>query len=486
MKFNNDIRQWSLAVLLPLFAVLATPARTDDDSFQQLDDLLPTPSETRLASGAPGPAYWQQRADYKIKAELDPASKRLYGSATITYLNSSPHVLNYVWVMLDQNRFKQGSRSNMSTSLSQGADALSYQDLGNLIRKSRYEGGSNVTRLAVNGRPARFRVVDTAMRVPLPQPLQPGATMLLEVDWWFELADLNQQYGRSGYETLDGIDIFAVAQWYPRIAAYTDYGGWRHQSFLGAGEFTQEFGTFEVDITVPADHTVAATGELQNSETVLDGDMRKRYIQAQRSSEPLAIIDEDELRKRLRRRPARDKKTWSFRAESVRDFAFAVSRGFLWDTMGVQLGRDGNWVTVSSFYPQRAAPLWKKYASRAAALTLQVYSEHLFDYPYPVSVQVNGPVYGMEHPMLAFVRVRPYEDGTYWGRVVSDSAESRLHSKYSLISIIIHEVGHNFFPMVVNSDERQWAWMDEGLNTFVQFLAEQRWSKDYPDRKSVV
>ena len=473
------------AFLVTALASFAPPAiASDNNPFAQLDEQWPTANERRLATGEPGPAYWQQQVDYNIKVELDTAAKRLYGNGVIDYKNNSPHSLSHLWLQLDQNRFHPESKATLSSTLSGPVDELSYRAFNNLLTRHTFEGGMRITQVAAGETPLKYAIIDTVMRVSLPEPLQPGRSISLSVDWWYQIVDLNRMSGRSGYETLPGGEaIFVLAQWYPRMVAYTDYGGWQHKGFLGAGEFTLEFGSFEVSVSLPDDYLVAATGELQNAQSVLTAAQRRRFIKGQRSDEPVMVVTAEEARRNLRQRPSRKKRVWTYKADSVRDFAFATSRAFMWDTMGLNLDGRGNWVTIMSFYPQQSAALWKPYVSRAAALALQVYSRHSIDYPYPVSVQVNGPVYGMEYPMMTFMSSRPYPDGSYWGEANLEVPESPRYSKYSLISTTIHEVGHNFFPMIVNSDERHWTWMDEGLNTFLQFLTEQQWSKDYPSRR---
>ena len=322
---------WAVCLLLATGVASAVPG----GPFQPLDSHWPTPDEKRLATGKPGPAYWQQRVNYDIKAELDVSSKRIYGSATLEYFNNSPHALESIWVQLDQNRFDPSSRSARGQSLRKPAEDLTYREWLRLIASPDFQGGVRVTRAAMGELDLKRTLVDTMMRLDLPQPLEPGGRISLSIDWWFPLVDLNRLGGRSGYETLaGGHDIFVLAQWYPRVAAYTDYEGWQHKSFLGTGEFALEFGTFDVALTVPADHLVASTGELQNPNAVLASEQRSRYIRAQRSAEPVMVVNAEEVRSALRKKPSRQKKTWIFRAEGVRDFAMA-------DLARLHLGRHG-------------------------------------------------------------------------------------------------------------------------------------------------
>ncbi|MGI9345662.1 MAG: M1 family metallopeptidase [Gammaproteobacteria bacterium] len=456
--------------------------KSADSDFQQLEYVWPAPGAERLGSGAPGPGYWQQRVDYDIQVELDPASKYVYGTASIRYHNRSPHKLTYIWVQLDQNRFHADSLANRSRTLKGEASKLSYSDLTNMISSYFFYGRMNTTRVASGEQELSYQLVDTMLRIDLPAPLETGDDIVVEIDWWYQMVDLDRMRGRSGYSRFENNElVFMAAQWYPRVAAYTDYKGWQNHSFLGVAEFSLEFGDFKVAITLPDDYLVAATGELTNFTEVLSGSKRKLYVRAQRSKKPVMIYDTEEVRTLIGRKPSTKKKTWQFSASSVRDFAFVASRAFLWDMRGVKI--DEQWVSVMSFYPEESAVLWRPYASESAALALEVYSRQTFPYPYPTSVQVNGPVFGMEYPMLTMMSSRPYPDKTYWGAIDPAISETFKYSKYGLISTTIHEVGHNFFPMIVNSDERQWTWMDEGLNTFLQFLTEQEWSKNYPSRR---
>ncbi|HZH32930.1 MAG TPA: M1 family metallopeptidase [Pyrinomonadaceae bacterium] len=467
----------SLVLALLCLAFAPTPARgqsktNPSDKFRQLEEILPTPNEQRAASGAPGRSYWQQRADYQINVELDDANQRINASETITYHNQSPDTLAYLWLQLDQNIWRQDSDARL-TQTAPNLERVPLNQIENLLYAQTFEGGYRITAVRdAKGAPLRHTIVKTMMRVDLPQPLAPGASVAFSVDWNYRINDQRKIGGRTGYEFFpkDGNYLYEIAHWFPRMAAYNDVSGWQHKQFLGAGEFTLEFGNYRVSITVPDDHVVSSTGVLQNPSAVLTAAQRTRLEQARTAKEPIFIIRPEEARANETRKPVVGKKTWVFHADNVRDFAFASSRKFIWDAQGHNV--EGNRVMAMSFYPKEGEPLWSKYSTHAIIHTLNVYSRYSFTYPYPVAISVNGPVGGMEYPMICFNGPRPEEDGTYTAR-----------TKYGLISVIIHEVGHNYYPMIVNSDERQWTWMDEGLNSYLQFLAEQEWEENYPSRR---
>ena len=463
----------SIAILCMLsFATsaLAQSKTNPSDKFAQLEDLLPTPNEQRTASGAPGRGYWQQRADYMIKVELDDSQQRLIGSETITYFNNSPDALSYLWLQLDQNIWAQDSEG-LATQAAPNFERVPFSTIDSLLARRDFEGGERITSVRdKSGAALPYTIVHTMMRIDLQRPLPPGQSTSFSVDWNYNINDARRINGRTGYEYFpqDKNYIYEIAQWFPRMAAYYDVYGWQHKQFLGSGEFTLEFGNYQVSITVPDDHIVAATGVLQNSQAVLTGAQRQRLEQAKTAKSPLFIVTPDEARANEAHK-ATGKKTWIFAAENVRDFAFASSRKFIWDAQGHNV--EGNRVMAMSLYPKEGEPLWSKYSTQAIMHTLDVYSRHTFPFPYPIAQSINGPVGGMEYPMICFNGPRPLPDGTYTAR-----------TKYGLISVVIHEVGHNYFPMIVNSDERQWTWMDEGLNSFLQYLAEQEWQEDYPSR----
>jgi hypothetical protein len=468
-----------MKVLMPiLFGLISSciGAKAQDisyaeDPFRQLGEALPTASEARLASGAPGPAYWQQRADYHIKVTLDDDRQHLTGSEVITYHNHSPHTLSYLWLQLDQNRFKPDS-GEMLTKEAPGLSGTSFHNLRSQLSRRSFDGGYKITRVeGKGGKELPHAIIGTMMRIDLPQALQPGKHVELNIDWSHNIIDADLNRARGGYEYFkeDKNYIYEIAQWYPRMVAYTDYAGWQHKQFLGRGEFTLEFGDYRVEITAPADHIVAATGELQNSNEILTGQQRKRLEEGKISGQLNFIVTPEEAKaaQDAKNKP-KDRKTWVFSAKNVRDFAWASSRKFIWDAKYHEFS-PGKHAWAMSFYPNEAEPLWSKYSTAAVAHTLDVFSKFTFDYPYPVAISVNGPVGGMEYPMICFNGPRPEKDGTY--------SEG---TKHGLIGVVIHEVGHNWFPMIVNSDERQWTWMDEGLNTFVEFLAEMEWQEKWP------
>ena len=463
-----------------LFLATSLGAQWGEPKFRQLEEILPTPNAYRTASGAPGESYWQQKADYDIKVELDDELQRIVGSEVIHYQNNSPDDLDYLWIQIDANLFAKDSDGHL-TELAPDLEGLKFRSLRALLERESFEGHATIHSVKdATGQTLEHQVIKTMMRIALPTPLRAGESMRFSIAWSYNIIDAQLIRARSGYEFFaeDGNFIYEMAQWFPRMAAYTDDRGWHHKQFLGSGEFTLEFGDYEVAITVPNDHIVAATGTLQNKEEVLSPLRLERLQEASGRRTPTFIVTPEEA-KTNETTPATGKKTWVFQAENVRDFAFASSRKFIWDAMGHTSGDQE--VMAMSFYPNEAEPLWSRYSTHAVAHTMEVYSRHSFDYPYPVAISVNGPVGGMEYPMICFNAPRPLPDGTYWG--IPKSREQWMHSKYGLISVIIHEVGHNYFPMIVNNDERQWTWMDEGLNTFLQYLAEQEWEEDYPSNR---
>ncbi|WP_444959497.1 M1 family metallopeptidase [Microbulbifer sp. VVAC002] len=459
----------------------ADPLNVTGDKFRQLEELLPTPNSYRTASGAPGHAYWQQQADYDIKVSLDDDKQLITASETITYTNNSPDTLRYLWVQLDQNRFKPNSSGNLATPVDMEAiapDTIPFKSFRRAVVSDEFPGGYQITKVAdTRGRELRHTIVDTGMRIDLPQPLASGSSVSFQIDWAYKVIEQKALGGRSGYEYFERDDnyLYEIAQWFPRMAAYNDVSGWQNKQFLGRGEFALEFGDYRVAIEVPADHIVAATGVLQNPKDVLTSKQRERLRKARTASKPVMIVTKSEALENEKSRSSK-RKTWVFEAENVRDFSWASSRKFLWDAQGYKKG--GTDTLAMSFYPEEGTPLWDKYSTESIIHTIEVYNRYSFDYPYPVSISVNGPVGGMEYPMITFNGPRPEID--------EEDRSKRTYSrrtKYGLISVIIHEVGHNYYPMIINSDERQWTWMDEGLNTFVQFLAEQEWEEKYPSRR---
>ncbi len=448
--------------------VFAQSKSKPSDKFRQLEEDLPTPNEYRTASGAPGHRYWQQRADYVIDVELDDVNQRIIGKETVTYKNLSPDTLNYIWLQIDQNIFAKDSLAQRTST----APEFRNMPLSRVeqLAAREYEGRVNITSVRdARGNPLKNTLNETMLRIDLPTPLAPGGTFVFSVDWNYNINNGALYGGRTSYEYFpeDNNYLYTIAQWFPRLAAYNDTTGWQHKQYLGAGEFTLEFGDYLVRITAPDDHVVSATGVLQNPNQVLKPAWRERLRQAETAREPIYIVTKDEAAANEKGRPA-GKKTWIYKADEVRDFAFASSRKFIWDAQGHNVG--GNKVMAQSLYPKEASPLWDKFSTHAIIHTLNVYSRYSFDYPYPSAISVsNRHVGGMEYPMICFNGPRPNPDGTYSSQ-----------AKYGLISVVIHEVGHNYFPMIVNSDERQWTWMDEGLNTFLQYLSEQEWERNYP------
>ncbi|MDG1751105.1 MAG: M1 family metallopeptidase [Thalassotalea sp.] len=446
-----------------------------DDKFRQLEESLPTPNTYRTASGAPGHQYWQQQVNYKIDIAIDDKTQRLTGSESIEYTNNSPDTLRYIWIQLDQNRLKRNSNTNLTRTAP--SKKITYSGMRNVVKSDAFDGGYNITKVtASNGKPMQHTINNTMMRVDLSKPLKQGDTVEVNIDWDYQLHEQKVLGGRSGYEYFEKDDnyLYEVAQWFPRAAAYYDAMGWQNKQFLGNGEFALEFGDYDVEITVPADHIVAATGVLQNANKVLTKAQRNRLKEAKTANKPVLVVTPDEALENEKSRSNKTK-TWHFKAKNVRDFAFASSRKFIWDAQGYKEG--GTDTIAMSFYPNEGNPLWGRYSTESVIHTMEQYSKYTFDYPYPVSISVHGPIGGMEYPMITFNGYRPTLD-----EKTGEKTYSR-RTKYGLIGVIIHEVGHNYFPMIVNSDERQWTWMDEGLNTFLQFLAEQAWEENYPSRR---
>ncbi|MFZ9044395.1 MAG: M1 family metallopeptidase [Cyclobacteriaceae bacterium] len=462
-----------LFALVALVMVQATFGQTDEkwgQKFEQLGTILPTPNAYRNASGAPGKDYWQQRADYKMSIVIDDNKQTLAGEETITYYNQSPDELDYLWVQLDQNMRAQDSNTPL-VSTSQMKDSLSARQLYSYAKD--YDGGFKISKVTdAQEKPMKYTVNKTMMRIDLPKPLMPGENVVFNIDWMYQINDRMSEGGRSGLEYFPADDNYSytIAQFFPRMAKYNDAEGWQNKQFLGRGEFTLEFGNYEVDITVPDDFIVGATGELQNASDVLTADQVKRFDKAKNTfDKPVIIVTQDEAIASERKK-SKKKETWSFKAENVRDFAFAASRKYIWDAMAVDL--NGKTPLAMSYYPKEGNPLWEEHSTMAVRQTLITYSRMTIDYPYPVAISVHAASIGMEYPMICFNFGRPNADGTYSDR-----------TKWGMISVIIHEVGHNFFPMIINSDERQWTWMDEGLDTFVQSICTREYDPKFPARR---
>ena len=437
--------------------------------FAQLDIELPTPNEYRTAAGAPGHNYYQQKADYKIAITIDDATQKLTGEETITYTNNSPDQLEYLWLQLDQNLYAQ----NSDTKLIEVEKMEDFKSIGDVKKRFQYyDGGFKIDAItSTSGQKMSFAINKTMLRINLDKPLAPNTSITFKIKWWYNINDRMAVGGRSGYEYFekDQNYLYTVAHFFPRMCVYNDVEGWQNKQFLGRGEFALPFGDYEVNITVPSDHIVAATGELQNGNAVLTAEQRKRFEKAKNADSPVLIVTqaEAEMKEKSKEKAL---KTWTFKATNVRDFAFASSRKFIWDAQAVKVG--GKNVLAMSYYPKEGNPLWERYSTKLVAHTIKTYSKYTVDYPYPVAISVHSKWIGMEYPMICFNGGRPEEDGTY-----------SQETKYGMWGVIIHEVGHNFFPMIINSDERQWTWMDEGLNTFMQYLTEQEWERGYPSRR---
>ncbi|TRX38754.1 M1 family metallopeptidase [Flavobacterium sp. ZT3R18] len=444
----------------------------DTNKFSQMYDLLATPNMFRTASGAPGPAYYQQQADYKIDVELDDKNAKLSGSEIITYHNNSPDSLEYLWVQLDQNQAAKNSQSPLVEN-EKIEQVLPVAKFANEYLKQGLDRGFTIEYVKdVKGTPMSYTVNQTMMRINLATPMKPGTTLSFSIKWWYNINNYQQDGGRSGYELFEkeGNRLYVIAQFYPRMAVYNDVEGWQNMQFWGGGEFALPFGNFDVNITVPADHVMDATGELMNRSEVFTPEQVKRYELAQKTfDKPVVIVTQAEA-EAAEKGFSDKKKTWKFSAKNVRDFGIATSRKFIYDAMAVQLS--GKVVMAESVYPKEANPLWGETSTMTVAHTLKSYSSHTFDYPYPKAVSVSAEDQGMEYPMICWNYGRPDEKG-----VTSEQ------TKNGMIGVVVHEVGHNFFPMIVNSDERQWTWMDEGLNSFMEFMAEQELGTNYPSRR---
>jgi hypothetical protein len=446
------------------------PGSNHGNKFEQLGSILPTPNEYRTASGAPGPKYWQQRCDYDIKAELDEPKRKLNGSETITYFNNSPNQLTYLWLQLDENEHSKENNANY-----QDESTMPKQVTDNTLRRMENDingegGGVNLIKVTdATGKPLRYTVNKTMMRLELPATLKPGQQFIFKIDWNYQITDRMAVGGRGGYEYFpeDGNDIYTITQWYPRLCVYSDFQGWQNHQFTGRGEFALTFGNFKVQVTVPADHVIGATGECLNYQQVLNPAQFGRWQKAQTAKEPIEIVTLDEA-KAAEKQKSTAKKTWIFKADNVRDFAFGSSRKFVMDALPAMV--EGKKVMCMSYYGKEAYNLYRKFSTKAVAHTIKTYSKFTIPYPYPVAQSVEA-ANGMEYPMICFNYGRTEKDGSY--------SEA---TKYGMLGVVIHEVGHNFFPMIINSDERQWSWMDEGLNSFVQYLAEELFDNKFPTR----
>jgi hypothetical protein len=468
-----------LAVILLVFGlalnagaqnIMNNPTSNHGNKFEQLGTILPTPNEQRTASGAPGTKYWQQRADYDIKCELDEANLQLKGSETVTYFNNSPDVLTYLWLQVDENEHSNTNNANYQDGSVLGR-MVTTRTLDNLAESKTDNGlGHIISKLTdITGKSLQYTINKTMMRIELPAPLKPGQKFVFNLDWSYKVTNRMTIGGRGGYETLeDGNNLFTIAQWFPRLCVYSDFQGWQNHQFTGRGEFALVFGNYNVSITLPADHVVLSTGVCQNYAQVLSPAQLARWNQAQNAKEPVEIATLDEALK-AEKGKSTQKKTWIYKAENVRDFAWTSSRRYVWDAMPAYV--DGKKIMCMSGYPKEAYGLYRKFSTKAVAHTIKTYSKFSIPYPYPVAQSIEASN-GMEYPMICFNNGRTNKDGSY--------SEA---TKNGMLGVIIHEVGHNFFPMIVNSDERQWSWMDEGLNTFVQYLTEELFDNKYPSRR---
>ena len=454
------------------------PSSNHGNKFEQMGSIFPTPNEYRTASGAPGPKYWQQRCDYDIKCELDEKNLKLTGSETVTYFNNSPNELTYLWLQLDENQHSSTKNANY-----QNSNPMSRQTSPQMLdradeAKADNGLGFNIIKLTdAAGKDLKYTINKTMMRVELPAVLKAGQKFTFKLDWNYKLADRMGRGGRGGYEYFaeDGNHLFTMTQWYPRLCVYSDFKGWQNQQFTGRGEFALTFGNFKVQMTVPADHVIMSTGECQNYAAVLTPAQMARWKKAQTATEPVEVVTLDEAKaaekngKEMIASASPRKKTWIFKADNVRDFAWGSSRKFIWDAMATKV--EGKKIMCMSGYPKEAYGLYRKFSTKAVEHTIKTYSKFTIPYPYPVAQSIEASN-GMEYPMICFNFGRTEKDGTY--------SEG---TKNGMIGVIIHEVGHNFFPMIINSDERQWSWMDEGLNTFVEYLAEELWDNKFPSRR---
>ena len=441
-----------------------------DEKFEQIDGKLPTPNSYRTGAGAPGPAYWQQRADYEIAVILNDEDQSITGNEIITYYNNSPSTLNFLWIQLDQNiRAKDSDKYKINERFYAGY-SVDAKRLPHLTFDADFDGGFRIISIEdIEGNGLSFHRVKTMMRIDLAEPLKPGSVVKFQIDWNYLIGNRRDDDERSGYEYFPEDDnyLYAIAQFYPRMAVFDDFNGWQNKQFLGQGEFTLNFGNFDVKITAPADHVIAATGSLENESLVLNSIQLERLQSARASFDaPVVIITEEEAVLNEGSRSDQTK-TWHYKADNVRDFAWVSSRKFIWDAQAVQL--DQKTTMAMSLYPKEGNPLWEQESTKAVVNTLKTYSEMTIEYPYPVAISVHTAAIGMEYPMICFNYGRPDKKGNY-----------SAMTKWSMISVIIHEVGHNFFPMIINSDERQWSWMDEGLNTFLETKTSMEWYPEMP------
>lgn len=482
MRFTQvRIRLLVVALLHVGFSVIAqktaaqipehNPGATHGNKFEPLDAIFPSPNVFRSASGAPGPQYWQQQADYNISVRLDDKKQRITGKAKVTYHNNSPDQLKYLWLQLDENENLPNSERRLTETNTVSSD-FNAEAIRAIRKPQQRMPGIQIS--AIRGRGNQnleYWIEGTMMRISLPEPIEPKSIYGFEIDWWFDMVDRSTDRDpRGGYEYFpeDENYLFVVTQWFPRFAVYNDYGGWNNRQFLYSGEFALEFGNYEVEIDVPDDYIVAATGECSNYGNVLSREQLQRLEFARNSDEPVEIISLQEALDNAKKPRSNKRKVWHFTANKVRDFAWTASRRYAWDAMRVLIDDAEQPILAMSLYGKEAYPLFRKYSTKLVRLTLETYSEHSFPYPYPVAISVEA-ANDMEYPMIAFNTGRVDKNGNY------------TQAEFDYMTwILIHEVGHNFFPMVVNSNERKWTFMDEGFNTFLQYFTEMRWNHSFP------
>ncbi|MEK6768409.1 MAG: M1 family metallopeptidase, partial [Gemmatimonadota bacterium] len=437
---------FTFVLLIVGAAGMAGAQVADTSAFRRLD--LPAPNAYRSAGGAPGHAYWQNRADYAIEATLDTVRNEIRATGRLHYDNNSPDALQFLWLQLDQNIFAEGSINQLTAP-----PPLVFAGVPFNMTGAGFIGGFTIDRLEANGRALPRYLWDTMLRVDLPSPLAPGEAITLDLAWRFPIPEMGAgRMGRDGR-------LYQIAQWYPRFAVYDDVNGWNTLPYIGAGEFYLEYGDFDVRLTVPASFIVAATGTLENPGEVLTEQQRVRLLQAQSGGEPVSIITADEAGNPARTRPSNSGTiTWHFRASNVRDVAFACAPNFRWDATA------WNGILVQTFYRPQAAR-WEE-AIRMARHTIQFFSEQWATYPWPQFSTVEGPIQGMEYPMITFVPNDTSRTGLHW--------------------TLMHEFGHEWFPMMVGNDERRYPWMDEGFNTFIDLYAAADYFRGTPYADSVM
>ena len=478
--FMKKITLWIVALSIAAIGTAQNDSNASSEAqqghynlskFRQLKQELATPNGYRTASGAPGHEYYQQKADYKMDIVLDDDNQRIYGEETITYYNNSPDALDYLWVQLDQNVRAADAKTN---DVKAGGPSTYYnpKKFTEEFLGKPFDGGFKIDFVKdLDGDDMTYTINGTMMRIDLPTTLKSGERTSFSIKWWYNIPNHVVDRARSGFEHFekDGNNTYIIAQFFPRMAVYNDVEGWQNLQFLGRGEFALVFGDYEVNITTPEDFVLDGTGRVLNRKEMLTRKQWKRYEEALTSyDKPVIIVTEEEAREN-EKEASKKTKTWKLKAENVRDFAFATSRKYILDGQAVKIG--DSTVMAISLYPKEGNPLWEEYSTPVVASTLKSYSRQMFDYPYHKAISVHAKQIGMEYPMICFNFGRPKPDGTYSDR-----------TRNGMIGVIIHEVGHNWFPMIVNSDERQWGWMDEGLNSFAQLLAEQDFEPGFPSR----